>query len=346
MVNRDETYIKKTLELAVLGLGKVAPNPMVGCVIVKGNKIVSEGYHKHFGEAHAEVNAIKNLPSDFDFSACTLYVNLEPCSHYGKTPPCADLIVAKKFKKVVIGALDPNPQVAGQGMEKLAQAGIEVSIGVLEKECKDLNKRFYTFHQKKRPYLILKWAQTADGFISRKPLPVNKIENWVSSEESKELSHLWRSQEQAILIGFNTAVADDPELTTRLVQGNNPIRVVLDKNLELDPKLKVFNNLSHTIVFNTIKNEVKEKVEYIKIDFEILVPEILKHLYQRNILSVIIEGGTKTHNLFIEAGLWDEARVLFNPTKLFYSGIKAPVLPLNVIPEKSGVDKLFLLKNN
>lgn len=339
----DELYMKRCLELALGGLGAVAPNPMVGCVIVCDDKIVAEGWHERYGEAHAEVNAIRKLSADMDPASCTLYVNLEPCSHHGKTPPCADLIISKHFKKVVIGSMDPNPLVAGKGIEKLRAAGIEVESGVREADCRELNKRFLTFHEKKRPYIILKWAQTDDVFISKSPVPDNKSENWITGEESKALVHSWRSQEQAILVGYNTVLTDNPQLTTRLVKGKNPLRIILDEALNLPKSLNVFNAEAETIIFNSKKNDAYGTVRYIRIDFSDVVAQLTDQLYKSGISSIIIEGGPKTLSLFLQAKAWDEARVLVNPDKRFVTGIKAPEIRLPVHYENVGGDRLFII---
>ncbi len=317
--------MRRALELAQLGLGQVAPNPMVGCVIVYKDIIVAEGYHQQYGEAHAEVNAILNLSTTIDTKECTLYVTLEPCSHFGKTPPCADLLIKHQFKTVVVGCLDINPLVAGKGIEKLQTAGIEVITGVLEQECIKLNKRFFTFHQKKRPYIILKWAQTADDFISRLPLPTERADNWISSEASKVLVHQWRANESAILVGKNTVLADNPELTVRLVTGNNPLRLVIDKNLELPITSAIFSKKAFTIVYNSKKETSEGNVLYKQLNFEEnVISQLLNDLWQRNITSIIVEGGANVLNQFIEQNKWDEAQVFVNPNLFFEKGIKAP----------------------
>lgn len=344
----NEHYMKRCFELALKGLGQVAPNPMVGCVIVKDGEIIAEGYHKEYGKAHAEVNAINVLGPSFDFSDCTLFVNLEPCSHQGKTPPCSDLLVTKKFKKVVICNTDTNPLVGGKGIERLKNEGIEVESGILEKEGRELNKRFFTFHEKKRPYIILKWAQTNDGFVSKNPIPQNKSENWITGEESKKLVHEWRAQEQAIMIGTTTALNDNPELTVRLAKGKNPIRIVLDKDLKLPSTLNIFNDTAETLVFTGLQKTSTNNINYFKIDFSAKVLEqVLNTLYTLNISSVIIEGGTTLLQSFINENLWDEARVFVNPDKNYGSGIKAPPFNLSKAPqERSGGDNLFTLKNS
>lgn len=331
------------LTLAKKGLGRVAPNPMVGCVLVHNNEIISEGYHQQYGGLHAEPNAI-NQVNDGLLKECTLYVTLEPCSHHGKTPPCADLIISKGIKKVVVGNLDTNPLVAGKGIKKLQDAGVQVEYGVLNDTCRELNKRFFTFHEKKRPYIILKWAQSQDGFISQWPLPQNKKDNWITSPESKTLVHQWRSEEQAILIGYNTALYDNPLLTTRLAAGKNPLRVVLDEKLELPLSLNIFNTEAKTIVFNGKINDLTNNIQCVKIDFKNLIPELFNHLYSKKISSLIVEGGTKTLQRFIDQQLYDEARIFVNPTKTFEQGINAPKIDFSYATETiSGTDLLFTL---
>lgn len=337
--------MQRCLELAIKGLGNVAPNPMVGCVIVYEGEIIAEGYHEQIGESHAEPNAIKQV-SDELLKKCTLYVSLEPCNHFGKTPPCADLIVSKGIPKVIVGCLDPNPLVAGKGIKKLHDAGIEVEYGVLDKECKELNKRFFTYQEKKRPYIILKWAQTQDGFVSRLPVPQNKEDNWITTIESKQLVHQWRAEEQAILVGFKTALVDNPLLTTRLVAGKNPIRIVIDKKLELPNDLSVFNNDAKTIVFNGMKDGVNGHVHYIQVHLNNMVEEILHQCYLQNISSIIVEGGTHTINQFIEQNMWDEARVFVNPNLNFGTGVPAPQVDIHSIKsENIGSDLLYFIIN-
>jgi diaminohydroxyphosphoribosylaminopyrimidine deaminase/5-amino-6-(5-phosphoribosylamino)uracil reductase len=333
------------LELASKGLGQVAPNPMVGCVIVHNNQIISEGYHEQYGSAHAEPNAIKKV-SDELLKESTLYVTLEPCSHFGKTPPCADLIISKGIKKVVVGNLDTNPLVSGKGIQKLKDAGIEVEYGILEKECRALNKRFFTFHEKKRPYVILKWAQTQDGFISHWPLPQDKEDNWITGKESKALVHQWRAQEQAILIGYNTLMNDNPQLTTRLAEGKNPIRLVLSRTIDLPTVLDIFNNDAKTIVFNPLKDEIKNNIEFVKIDWNKKAQEVLDYCFKHNISSIIVEGGTNTIYNFMNTNVWDEAQVFVNPTKKFEQGISAPEINLtNISPIQVGNDLLYTIIN-
>lgn len=344
-MNADKRYMQRCLELAAKGRGRVAPNPMVGCVIVRNGEIVSEGYHETFGGPHAEPNAIGRVSDDI-LKESTLYVNLEPCAHHGKTPPCADLIISKGIRNVVVGNLDPNPLVAGNGIRKLEQAGINVVHGLMESECRDLNKRFLTFHEKKRPYIILKWAQTADGFISHWPLPEHKNDNWITGAESKTLVHQWRSEEQAILVGYNTLVNDDPLLTTRLVEGNNPLRMVLAREAMLPPDLRIFNKDAKTIVFNSAKSEVKNFVEYVKVNWQDKIRELLDICYTRQISSLIVEGGTNTIYQFMNQNLWDEARVFVNPNKQFAHGISAPDIDLKKYqPMAIGSDLLYNIQN-
>ena len=318
----DEQYMSRCIQLAELGAGNVAPNPMVGAILVYDDKIIGEGYHKKYGEAHAEVNCINSVEEKNKhlIEKSTIYVSLEPCAHYGKTPPCADLIIKNNIPKVVIGTKDIYKEVAGAGIEKLKNAGIEVLTGVLENECIDLNKRFFTFHQKQRPYIILKWAQSANGKIGS----ANNERILISNDYSNRLVHRWRSEESAILVGTNTALKDNPSLTTRLWKGKNPIRIVIDKNLKLPHELKIFSKTTNTIIFNSLKNTIEENVEYIKLENKNFLEEMLRALYKLNIQSMLVEGGAKTLQSFIDAGLWDEARVITNEEMIIESGIDAP----------------------
>ena len=306
------------IDLAIKGFPLAFPNPMVGCVIVHNDSIIGQGYHQQFGSHHAEVNAITSVENKELLEQSTLYVSLEPCAHFGKTPPCADLIVNSKIPRVVIGSLDTFSEVNGKGIQCLKDAGIEVLTKVLEKECRAINKRFFTFHEKKRPYVILKWAQTTDGYIA----PLNQKERlWISSHESKTLVHQWRSQEQAILVGRKTAELDNPLLTTREFEGKNPIRIVLDRKLSLNRDLLIFNDDAPTLVVN----DKLSSDNHLKIDFNNLAPSLLKELHSRNIQSIIIEGGAQTLNTFIKAKLWDEARV-FTSKKTLVKGIQSPLI--------------------
>jgi diaminohydroxyphosphoribosylaminopyrimidine deaminase / 5-amino-6-(5-phosphoribosylamino)uracil reductase len=320
-----EKYMQRCLELAALSMGNVSPNPMVGAVIVHEDKIIGEGYHQQYGQAHAEVNAVNNVLSKFDSAEellqnSTIYVSLEPCAHYGKTPPCADLIIKHRIPHVVVGCRDPFEQVNGKGIEKLQEAGIKVSTGIMEAECRWLNRRFFTRVQEKRPYIILKWAQTADGFFA----PGDGSQFWITGIESRKLVHKWRGEEDAILVGKNTVMADNPQLNTRLWPGKSPKRVIIDRRLELGNNLHIFDQSVETLVFNEVKTDIEGKIKYIALeDFERFVPQyILFQLYLQDIQSVIIEGGARTLNSFIEAGLWDEARILTG-TPVLGDGIKA-----------------------
>ncbi|MES2592803.1 MAG: bifunctional diaminohydroxyphosphoribosylaminopyrimidine deaminase/5-amino-6-(5-phosphoribosylamino)uracil reductase RibD [Bacteroidota bacterium] len=326
-MNNHETYIKRCLELAKKGFGAVAPNPMVGSVIVYDQKIIGEGYHEIYGQAHAEVNAINSVENKELLKHSTLYVNLEPCSHFGKTPPCADLIVKHKIPNVVIGSIDSNSAVSGRGIKKLTDAGINVTIGVLEKECKELNKRFFTFHEKKRPYIILKWAQTADGFIDKERSTENPgMALQISNTESRKLLHLWRSQEQAIMVGTNTALLDNPKLTVRELTGTNPLRITIDKYLQLPEHIYLFDKSTPTIVFTAIDKASVNNLEFIKIDFEQpVIKQITSELYKRDIQSIIIEGGQKFLNSFINEEIWDEARIFVSNINIT-NGVKSPIL--------------------
>jgi len=310
----------RALQLARLGLGAVSPNPMVGCVIVKKNKIIGEGNHEKYGEGHAEVNAVNSVREESDLEGCTVYVTLEPCAHFGKTPPCAHLLVDSKVGKVVICNQDPNPLVAGKGIDILKDAGIEVVSGVLQEEGKKLNRRFLTYFIKERPYVVLKWAQTADGFIARE----NFDSKWISNKSARQLVHKWRAEEQAILVGTNTAKHDNPSLTTRNWSGSNPMRIVLDRNLRLESSLNLFDGVVRTIVFNEREDKTSHNLEYIKLP-QLSPFFILKALFERKIQSVFIEGGSATLQSFIDAGLWDEARV-FESQTTFGTGVKSPFL--------------------
>ena len=326
-LNRDEYYMNRCLELASSGRNHVAPNPMVGSVIVHEEKIIGEGYHHKLGDAHAEVNAINAVEDKSLLENSTLYVNLEPCSHYGKTPPCADLIVTNGIKRVVIATLDSNPEVAGKGVKHLEKNNIEVSVGILEEEARNLNRRFFTFHEKKRPYIILKWAQSADAYMDVDREHNDPEIHWISNAQSKRLVHQWRAEENAILVGKDTVINDDPSLTTREVVGPNPIRIVIDPNNILEEqhsKFSVFSDQAPTLVYNYDVSKTVATIDYIKLSKQRdLLDQLMKDLFDRNIQSVIIEGGRFTLDRFIEANLWDEARVI-RGVPFFKGGIKAP----------------------
>ena len=327
----DEIYMQRCIDIAKRGIRAVAPNPMVGCVLVVEDKIIGEGYHERYGEAHAEVNAINNVSNQNLLKNATLYVSLEPCSHTGKTPPCCDLLIQKGIKKVIVGTKDPNPLVGGKGIEKLKNSGIEVSEGILKDQCLELNKRFFTFHEKQRPYVILKWAQTLDGFLDQIRKDGEQKINWISEPETKTLVHKWRSEEQSILVGRNTITNDNPSLTVRDYGGMNPIRLVIDSQLQISGNLNIYSKDAPTIVFNRVKDKKENNVEWIKIK-ETSTSNILEELYRRGIQSVFVEGGSRTLQYFIIDNLWDEARVIVGQ-KYFKEGYKAPII--NKVPVKS-----------
>ena len=343
----QEKYIKRCIELAKNGLGTTYPNPMVGSVIVYDGKIIGEGWHKKAGEPHAEVNAINSVKDKSLLQKATIYVSLEPCSHFGKTPPCCNLIIDNKIPNVVIGTVDSNIKVAGNGIKKLQEAGIQVQVGVLEKECHELNKRFFTFHEKKRPYILLKWAQSQDGFIA----PIEKLEKkpvWITNTYSRQLVHKWRSEEQAILVGTQTVIDDNPKLDTRDWAGNNPIRVVLDQNNRVPKNSQILDNQVKTILFTKSKTaDAKENTIFETIDFQKNVAQqIVEALYQHQIQSVIIEGGSRTLQTFIDANLWDEARIFVGNIQL-KNGVKAPQISYRESEKKQiGADELIISRNH
>ena len=342
-----EKYIKRCIEIAKNGLGTTAPNPMVGCVIVHNNKIIAEGFTSIYGGSHAEVNAIKAIKDSSLLSNATLYVTLEPCSHFGKTPPCSDLIIKHNIKHVVIGCLDSNPLVAGRGIAKLKAAGCEVITGVLEKDCREHHKRFFTFHEKNRPFIILKWAQTLDGYIDIDRSLENFGEpTWITGDLALRLVHKIRSEEGAILVGNRTAQKDNPCLTVRHWSGDNPLRAVIDKKLQLLPALNLFDGSEKTLVFNSKKETEKDNISWIKINFDKnVIPQILAEFHRRKILSVIVEGGKFLLESFIDSGLWDEAHI-FIGNKFFYGGIRAPRIKNKITgSELLGTDWLKIIEN-
>ncbi len=313
-------FMQRALDLAERGKGTVRPNPLVGCVLVHEGNIIGEGYHEQYGGPHAEVNAIDSVTDPKLLTDATAYVSLEPCSHWGKTPPCANLLVEKGIKSVVVATLDPNPIVAGKGVKLLEQAGISVQLGLLEQEARWQNRRFFCQQEKHRPYLILKWAQTQDGFIARE----NFDSKWISCSQSRQLVHQWRAEEQAILVGKNTALHDNPRLNVRDWTGSDPIRVVLDSKLELPTDLHLFDQQIPTLCYTTQKSEKLTNLEWVKLP-QISLEALLADLHARQIQSVLIEGGSHTLNQFLAADLWDEARVFTAPIE-FERGIAAPQL--------------------
>jgi diaminohydroxyphosphoribosylaminopyrimidine deaminase / 5-amino-6-(5-phosphoribosylamino)uracil reductase len=338
----DLKYMYRALELAALGRGSVSPNPMVGCVIVHENQIIGEDWHRRYGDWHAEVNAINDaIQKGFAdlLPQSTVYVTLEPCSHFGKTPPCADLLVEKKVKRVVICNDDPNPLVASKGIQKLQEAGIEVITGILAEDGRKLNARFFTFFEQKRPYIILKWAETSDGFIAdehKHPLSISCL-------SSRILNHQWRTEEDAILVGTNTAQNDNPQLNARLWAGHNPVRVVLDRTLRLPDTLHLFDNTQKTLCYNAFRNEEKGQTTFVQIDFdENFLQHLLQDLYKRKNQSLLVEGGAVILQTFLNEGIFDEIRVFKSPNAIG-KGTASPLLPMDVClrqQEKIGDDWL------
>jgi len=339
-MQNEEFFMKRCIELANKAMGCSSPNPMVGSVIVYNNKIIGEGYHEKYGSHHAEVNAINSVKDKSLLLKSTLYVNLEPCAHFGKTPPCSDLIIQNKIPEVVIGCVDTFSEVSGKGIERMRSVGIDVKVGVLKNESRELNKRFFTFHEKKRPYIILKWAESKDRFIAPKD---QTKPFWMTSSESKKLAHKWRAEEDAILVGRITAEKDNPSLTVREVEGINPIRIVIDKDLKLSADFNLFNIDAKTIVFNQLKSEENNSNNYIKINFNNLTENILQELHKQNIQSIIIEGGAITLQSFIDKKLWDEARI-FTTNKTLTEGVKPPAIEGKIISEdETGGDRFKIL---
>lgn len=337
------------MQIAKNGIGTTAPNPSVGAVIVYQHKIIGEGFTSNYGSNHAEVNAVNSVENKSILKDATIYVTLEPCAHFGKTPPCADLLVKYQFKNVVIGCVDSNSLVFGKGIERLQKAGINVIVGVLEDECREHHKRFLTVQEKNRPYIILKWAATKDGFIA----PVRREEQapvWISNKYSQQLVHKYRTEEQAVLVGTNSVIADNPKLNIRSWSGNNPIRIVLDRNLRIPENVNVYDGSVKTIFLTETKNKkqkTRQNVVFEVIDFSNnLAQQICEVMQKHKIQSVIIEGGTKTLQTFINANLWDEARVFIGDTS-FENGVKAPVLEIKTTSEeKIKSDILKIYKND
>lgn len=334
-------FMNRAFELAQLGLGSVSPNPMVGCVIVHDNRIIGEGWHKKYGGPHAEVNAINNVQDKSLLHESTAYVTLEPCTHHGKTPPCVNLLIEHQLKQVIIANQDPNPLVNGGGIKRLKSAAISVETDLLAKNGREINKRFFTSIERKRPYIILKWAQTADGFIARE----NFDSKWISNKYSRKLVHKWRAEEDAILVGTNTAKYDNPSLNVRGWKGKDPLRLVIDKQLKLSPELNLYDSSIPTICYNSLKDQESENLVFKKINDLNFIGDILNDLHKRKIQSLIVEGGSALLNSFIEKGLWDEARV-FTSKKTFESGIESPTLIKSPFSERDiKGDKLSVFRN-
>ncbi len=321
----DELYMQRCVELARLGLGKTTPNPMVGAVVVQGGRITGEGYHRRYGGHHAEVEAIESVRDKESLTESSLYVSLEPCCHHGKTPPCTDLILRSKIPRVIVGTADPFDEVAGKGIARLRANGCEVTVGVLKEECRKLNKRFFTFHEKKRPYIILKWAMTADAFIDiKREDGAEAVPTWITSEKLRMLVHKWRTEEAAIIVGTNTVVKDNPRLNVRNWNGPSPLRIFLDRKLAIPAGVNLLDNSLPTVVVNEITEKTTGRTTYWKIPFDgLLLHNLAARLYENNIQSLIVEGGQMLLQSFIDQGLWDEARV-FAGRQFFGQGVRAP----------------------
>lgn len=344
----DEYFMQRCIELAQNGLGNTYPNPLVGSVLVYNNKIIAEGFHTQAGKPHAEVEAINSLKEKSLLSKCTLYVNLEPCSHFGKTPPCAQKIVELKIPRVVVGTIDTTEKVSGKGIEIMQNAGIDVKVGVLEQQCRNLNKRFFTYHEKKRPYIVLKWAQSKDGFmdIERNSDTPQKT-FYITSKTEQILVHKWRTQEQAILVGTNTILNDNPRLNARLFFGNNPIRLTFDFENKLNNTYNVFDNTTPTIVFNyKTTGNFSQNLKFVQINKKSeTFGQIFDYLYSNNIQSILIEGGQKVLNYLLNNNIWDEA-LIFVANKKIQKGLKAPNIKLDEAQNiQIGNSKLYKLSN-
>ncbi len=316
-----EIYMRRALELARNGAGSVSPNPLVGAVIVYRGGIIAEGWHRQYGGPHAEINALNAVADTDVLKESTLYVTLEPCSHTGKTPPCADAIIHRGLQQVVVANQDPNPVVAGNGIRRLREAGIDVVTDILTEEGHQLNRRFFTYMQKSRPHIILKWAETADGFIARE----NHDSKWISDEYSRQLVHKWRTEEDAVLVGSGTARFDNPFLNVRNWTGRNPIRIVIDRHLKLRDELNLFDGKQTTYCYNLHKDEIRENLVFVKVEEDAMLDSITKHMFSEKVQSIIVEGGAETLRNFIAANLWDEARIFISPTT-FERGIPAPAV--------------------
>ncbi|MFT2010353.1 bifunctional diaminohydroxyphosphoribosylaminopyrimidine deaminase/5-amino-6-(5-phosphoribosylamino)uracil reductase RibD [Pontibacter sp. 13R65] len=346
MTSADELYMRRALELAALGRNAASPNPMVGCVIVHNGVIIGEGWHRQYGGPHAEVNAIRAVQNKSLLPQSRVYVTLEPCSHYGKTPPCADLLINSGVRDVVICNTDPNPLVAGRGIKKMQEAGIQVQTGLLEAQGLELNKRFFTFQNLKRPYIILKWAETADGFLAGPAC--ERIQ--ISGKLARRLVHKWRTEEQAIMVGTRTALHDNPYLDTSHWPGRNPLRIVIDRKLQLSPHLHLFDGSQPTLVYNYLKEEqAQEDLTFVQLqEQQDLLPQLFQDLYQRNVLSVLVEGGTYLLESLLQANLWDEAFIFKNTDKTIGAGIKAPAMVSGKLKQAQtfGSDLLFQFGNS
>lgn len=346
----DEKYMLRCIQLGLNAQGTAAPNPMVGSVVVHHNTIIGEGYTSAYGGAHAEVNAIASVQDPYLLSESTLYVTLEPCSHFGKTPPCSDLILNHNIPRVVIGTRDPHTRVAGRGIHKLQDAGCSVVVGVREAECREHHKRFLTFHEKNRPYIILKWAETQDGFIAPEPSRRSKDPSpyWITGMAARQLTHQWRSEEQAILVGSNTVLQDNPSLNTRLWKGTSPLRVVLDESRMVPSTFQVMDTQAETLILTGNTQETgQQDVRFEQIDYTgHVAAQVAGVLHRKQVISVLVEGGAQTLRTFIDAGLWDEARIFTGNTR-FKNGLRAPALDGSITEQFSiGPDRLKIIRHD
>lgn len=336
-----EIYMQRCIELANKAFGKTYPNPLVGCVIVHNDQIIGEGFHEKAGQAHAEINAINSVKNPELLKESTIYVSLEPCAHYGKTPPCAVKIVETGFKKVVIGTLDSHDKVNGKGKQIIEDAGIEVVSGILEKECQELNKRFFTFHQKHRPFIILKWAESSDGFLDKDFKPTQ-----IGNPLTKQFVHQLRSQEHAILVGTNTALIDNPSLTTREIKGRNPVRILIDFDLKVPTDFNLYNDEAETIVFNSVKESLDGNITFIKIEKKNFLENLMEKLVGHDIQSVIVEGGRYTLQQFIDQNIWDETIIIKNENLQLLSGTKSPEFTFEKLEIKQFRDNMIEFYKN
>ena len=338
MKDNHKKYIQRTFYLAKKGIGKVAPNPLVGCVIVKNNNIIGEGYHKEYGDKHAEINAINSVSNKKEIEGSSVYINLEPCNHFGKTPPCSDALVKLKPKEVIISNKDPNPLTNGKSIKKLIDNNINVRSNILKEEGEELNKRFFKNQIKKLPFIILKWAQTSDGFIAKS----DGSSKWISNDISRTLVHKWRSEELGILVGAKTVNSDNPKLNVRSWDGKDPIRVIIDPNNRCSNKSDILSDTLPTLIYNKKRESKVQNKQFVRLS-EFNLINILKDILSKGISSIMVEGGSFTLQSFIENNLWDEARVFVSGGK-FKNGIKAPKIKLSS-PQKIGSDQLYLMKN-
>lgn len=337
----DPIYMQRALELARLGLGFVSPNPLVGCVIAYRDNIIGEGWHMQYGGPHAEVNAVNSVQDKSLLHESVVYVTLEPCSHYGKTPPCADLLIRSGVKKVAICNRDINPLVAGAGLQRLRQAGIDVEENLLSVQGQEVNKRFFTFFRLQRPYIILKWAETADGFMAHE----NFDSKWISNELSRKLAHKWRSEEDAVMVGTNTARYDNPHLNTRDWEGKNPTRIVIDRRLRLSEDLNLFDRSQPTLVYNLLRDSAEKNLELIRLSEDNFLKDLFASLYEKKIQSVMVEGGARLLSELIALDLWDEMRV-FRSKNRFGKGIASPGVQMNETASEDLLDdRLYIYKN-